>query len=253
MTPKEPMREPAGSAAGREFQELIARAQRGDAEARAEVIATNLGLVRSIVSRFTNRGEDPEDLFQLGSIGLVKAMERYDPGYGTQFSTYAVPLIIGEIKRYLRDNGPIKVSRRLKEVAHRAQQAAQNLARKLEREPNLREIADELGLPPDEVLAALDGVRSVASLQEPVFGDEGEPILLEDQVAADPQAAETNEERLTLRLAMQQLPPRERLIIYWRFFQDLTQTEIARKIGVSQVQVSRLEKKALSEIRRLIG
>lgn len=238
--------------AGPSNEELAALAHGGDARARARLIERNVGLVRSIVSRYAARGEDPEDLYQVGCIGLIKAAERFDAAFGTRFTTYAVPLIIGEIKRYLRDTGPIKVSRRLKEVAGMAQRAEARLSLELGRMPTVNEVAASLDLPAEEVVEALDSARTPVSLYEPVHEDDGEPILLMDQVSSG--GGEDNWfAGVSVRKALAELPERDKKILYMRFFQEKTQTEVAEIMGVSQVQISRLEKQALLKIRERLG
>lgn len=233
-------------------EELASRARAGDGAARGLLVERNLGLVRSIIARFTGRTEEPEDLFQVGAIGLIKAAERFDSNYGTKFTTYAVPLIIGEIKRHLRDTGPIKVSRRLKEVAGLAQRAESRLAISLGRNPTMNELAAELALPAEEVVAALDSARPPTSLFEPVFEDDGEPITLLDQIGR-----RDGDDKLfagvSVRQALSGLPERDRRVLFLRFFREKTQAEVAQMLGVSQVQISRLEKHALDRIRRLLG
>ncbi|MGE5560070.1 MAG: SigB/SigF/SigG family RNA polymerase sigma factor [Chloroflexota bacterium] len=237
--------------AGPSNEDLAVLARSGDARARARLIERNVGLVRSIVSRYAARGEDPDDLYQVGCIGLIKAAERFDPGFGTKFTTYAVPLIIGEIKRYLRDTGPIKVSRRLKEVAGLAQRAEARLSLELGRAPTVGEVAAALELPAEEVVEALASAKAPASLFEPVFEDDGEPILLMDQVAGG--GDDNWFAGVGVRKALAELPDRDRKILYMRFFQEKTQTEVAEIMGVSQVQISRLEKHALLKMRERLG
>lgn len=240
------------SGAGPSNEELAALARGGDARARGRLIERNIGLVRSIVARFAARGEDPEDLYQVGCIGLIKAAERFDATLGTRFTTYAVPLIIGEIKRYLRDTGPVKVSRRLKEVAALAQQAEAKLALELGRAPTITEVAAALELPAEEVVEALDSARAPASLFEAVYEDDGEPILLIDQVSLN-DGEESWFAAVSVRKALAELPERERKILFMRYFQDKTQSEVAEMLGVSQVQISRLEKHALAKIRERLA
>lgn len=233
-------------------EELAAQARAGDAAARSCLIERNINLVHSIVGRFVARGEEPEDLFQVGCIGLIKAAERFDASFGTRFSTYAVPLVIGEIKRYLRDTGPIKVSRRLKEVAGQAQRMEARLSIELGRAPTVNEVAAALELPAAEVIEALDSSHAPVSLQEAVFEDDGEPITLMDQVSLESGEAGWFA-GVSVRRALAELPERDRKILYLRFFQEKTQTEVAQMLGVSQVQISRLEKSALLKIREHLG
>lgn len=231
-------------------KELVARAQQGDKAARDRVVVANLRLVRSLAARFSASGADPEDLFQLGCIGLLKAVDRFDLGFNVRFSTYAVPLILGEIRRHLRDDGPIRVSRSLKVLAQQVRRRRDQLAARLGREPTVAEIAAELKVAPEDVLEALDGVRPPASIHQTVHQGEGDPIYLLDQLASQ----DSNREglwldRVALRESLARLEEREKQVILLRFFRDKTQTEVAAMLGCSQVQVSRLERRALAQIR----
>lgn len=235
-------------------RELVRRAQNGDREARDRLVEGNLRLVRSLVARFAATTADPEDLFQLGCIGLLKAVDRFDLSYDVRFSTYAVPLILGEIRRHLRDDGPLRVSRGLKQLAQQARKAHEKLAGDLGREPTVPEIAQALGVPPEEVVEALDGARTPASIHQTVHESDGDPIYLLDQLAGE----EGNREgqwldRVALREGLAQLDPREQTVILLRFFRDKTQTEVASILGCSQVQVSRLERRAIELIRRFMS
>lgn len=235
-------------------RDLIRRARNGDEEARAEVIQANLRLVRSLVQRFAATGHDPDDLFQLGCIGLVKAVDRFDLLYDVRFSTYAVPLILGEIRRYLRDDGPMRVSRSLKALAHQARRTAEKLRGDMGREPSIMEIAREMQVEPDEVIAALDGVRAPASIYQTIHEGDGDPIFLLDKLSQDEGGVESNWlDRVALRDGLARLEGRERTVLMLRFFRDMTQTQVAQILGVSQVQVSRLERRALEQIRRFIS
>jgi len=217
-----------------------------DPEAGRRLLEQHSRLVWDIVNRFRGRGEELDDLYQVGCVGLLKAARRYDPRYGTRFSTFAVPTVMGEIRRHLRDRGPLRVSRRLKEVAGRASRARTELEAKLGREPTLQEVAAALDVSPDELVQALEASRPPLSLYEPWAPDEGGALVL-DRIAV--QEAEGVLERVALRQALDRLPPRERQVLKLRFFEDLTQTEIAGRLGVSQGQVSRLERHALRLIR----
>lgn len=241
-----------------EFKELLIRAQSADIsvsdQAKERILETNLNLVRSIVHRFTNRGYEWDDLFQIGCIGLLKAIERFDMGFNVKFSTYAVPMIIGEIRRYIRDDNPVKVSRPLKELAFRVHKTQEKLQGNLGREPTITEIAKELSLAPQEIVSALEAVQPQVSLYEQTFqsSDGGDAIHLLDQlVLADGQDS-AYFDKLALREVLTRLPIKERTVIYLRFFADKTQAEIATTIGLSQVQVSRIEKQALKIIRKLL-
>ncbi|HWI61643.1 MAG TPA: RNA polymerase sporulation sigma factor SigF [Symbiobacteriaceae bacterium] len=231
-------------------RELIGRAQQGDKTARDQLVEANLRLVRSLVSRFASTSADPEDLFQLGCIGLLKAVDRFDLSYDVRFSTYAVPLILGEIRRYLRDDGPMRVSRGLKQLAQQARKAQEKLAGDLGREPTVAEVAAALGVEPEEVVEAMEGARAPASIHQTVHEGDGDPIYLLDQLTTDSDPREGQWlDHVALREGLSQLEPREQMVIILRFFRDKTQTEVATILGCSQVQVSRIERKALERIR----
>jgi len=233
-----------------EVRRLVALAQAGDKPARDQLVEGNLRLVRSLVSRFSASGADPEDLFQIGCIGLLKAIDRFDLSYDVRFSTYAVPLIMGEIRRYLRDDGPMRVSRSLKQLAQQARKVRERLSLELQRDPTVAEVAEELGVNPEDVVEALEGVRPPASIHQTVHEGDGDPIYLLDQLAAeDGQREGVWLDRVALREGLQRLDERERMVILLRFFRDKTQTEVASLLGCSQVQVSRLERRALERIR----
>ncbi|CAM3426792.1 RNA polymerase sporulation sigma factor SigF [Hydrogenibacillus schlegelii] len=234
-----------------EIRSLIARAHAGDEAARTALVEANLRLVWSIVQRFLNRGYEADDLFQIGAIGLIKAIDKFDLAYDVKFSTYAVPMIIGEIQRFIRDDGTIKVSRALKEAGLRVRRARDELMKSLGREPTIQEVADALGLTPDDVILAQEATRPPASIHETVYENDGDPITLLDQIADDREEAWI--EHVGLRDVIARLPERERLIIYLRFFKDQTQEEVAARLGISQVQVSRLEKKILETLKKEIG
>ncbi len=231
---------------------LFQRLREGDEGARQELIQGNLRLVLSVIQRFHNRGEHVDDLFQVGCMGLMKAIDNFDLAQNVRFSTYAVPMIVGEIRRYLRDNNPIRVSRSVRDVAYRALQARDALTHRLSREPSVEEIAAELGLPREEVILALDAIQEPVSLFEPIFDDGGDTIYVMDQIHDE--AAEDSAwlESLALRQAMRHLDHREKLILALRFYQGKTQMEVAEEIGISQAQVSRLEKAALTQLRKLV-
>ncbi|MFZ5817430.1 MAG: RNA polymerase sporulation sigma factor SigF [Bacillota bacterium] len=238
----------------KEVRQLVARAQGGDREARDRLVEGNLRLVRSLVSRFGSTSADPEDLFQLGCIGLLKAIDRFDLSFEVRFSTYAVPLILGEIRRHLRDDGPVRVSRGLKQLAQQARKAREKLASELGRDATIAEVARELGVRPEEVIEAMDGARPPASIHQTIHEGDGEPIYLLDQLAAeDGQREGLWLDRVALRESLERLEPRERMVILLRFFRDKTQTEVAAILGCSQVQVSRIERRALERIREFVS
>ena len=231
------------------IRELLEAVRDGDEEARDRLIYSNLRLVLSVIQRFTNRGEYVDDLFQVGCIGLIKAIDNFDLGQNVKFSTYAVPMIIGEIRRYLRDNNPIRVSRSLRDIAYRALQVRDRLVADTSREPTVTEIAAALGLPREEIVYALDAIQEPISLFEPIYHDAGDPIYVMDQVSDDKNLDVNWLEGISIKEAMLRLPARERLILRLRFFEGRTQMEVADEIGISQAQVSRLEKAALKQMR----
>lgn len=232
--------------------ELIVKAQQGDHLAKEQLVEENIGLVWSLVRRFVNRGYDLEDLFQIGSIGLIKSIDKFDTSFGVRFSTYAVPMILGEIKRFLRDDGMIKVSRSLKDVAYKARLKKEELVRELDREPTISEIAAGLEMEVEEIVLAMEANTEVESLQAVIHQGEGRPITLSDKVDQSPKEQENIMDRLLLGELIEQLEPQERQIIMFRYFQDRTQTEIAELLGISQVQVSRIEKRILKRMRKMI-
>lgn len=235
-----------------EMKELLARAQKGDAKARERLINCNLKLVFNLVKRFHNRGYELEDLFQIGCIGLMKAIDKFDLGFNVRFSTYAVPMIVGEIRRFLRDDNPVKVSRSIKETAYKVQQGRDSLTAKIGREPTVNEIAAELGIPREEVVTALEALQPPASIYETLHQDDGDPIYLLDQLSEDDGAMAPRLDNIAVKEVLKQLPDRDRLILLWRFFADKTQGEIAARLGLSQVQVSRLERQALKKLRDMM-
>jgi len=235
-----------------EMVRMIQAVKGGDLEAREEFIKGNLRLVLSVIQRFNNRGENPDDLFQVGCIGLIKALDNFDLSHGVKFSTYAVPMIIGEIRRYLRDNNAIRVSRSLRDLAYRALSAKEKLARQLQREPVISEIAKEIEAEVEDVVLALDSIQDPISLFEPVFHDEGDAIYVMDQVKDIKNTDARWIESISLSEAMKKLTPRERHILTMRFFEGKTQMEVAEEISISQAQVSRLEKNALKYMRKYV-
>ena len=229
---------------------LIGRAHQGDKKARDTLFEENTGLIYSVAKRFLGRGVEMEDLFQIGSIGLLKAVDKFDTGYQVKFSTYAVPMIAGEIKRFLRDDGMLKVSRSLKETACKAYQAREELERSLGREPTLAEIAQALEADREELILALESGAEVESLQQTIFQGDGSSIQLEDKLEAEGDSQEELLNRVLLEEILGVLPGQERALLYQRFFQERTQAEIARELGISQVQVSRMEKRILKQLRQ---
>ena len=231
-------------------KDLIERAHRKDKEARDKLILDNMGLIGSIVKRFEGRGVDREDLFQIGSIGLIKAVDKFDTSFGVMFSTYAVPMITGEIKRFLRDDGMIKVSRSIKETAYKTYIAKERLERELKREPAISEIAEALDMPIEDIAVAMDASADVESLQKTVYQGDGSEILLMDRILDENNEIRKLTDNITLEELLSHLDGDERQIIYMRYYQEKTQAEVARILGISQVQVSRLEKKILLKMRK---
>lgn len=234
-----------------EVKRLIALSQSGDTIARDTLVSCNIRLVWSVVQRFLNRGYEAEDLFQIGCIGLLKSVDKFDLSYDVKFSTYAVPMIIGEIQRFLRDDGTLKVSRSLKELANKVRKTKDELSKTIGRLPTVKEVADELGISPEEVVFAQEANKPPSSIHETVFENDGDPITLMDQIADETQ--EKWFEKLALNEAIGGLSERERLIVYLRYYRDQTQSEVASRLGISQVQVSRLEKKILQSIKNQIA
>ncbi len=237
---------------GAKMRELFVTLRAGDEGARNQLINGNLRLVLSVIQRFNNRGEYVDDLFQVGCIGLMKAIDNFDLGQNVKFSTYAVPMIIGEIRRYLRDNNPIRVSRSLRDIAYKALQVRDVLVSKNAREPSVAEIAEELSVPREEVVFALDAIQEPISLFEPIYHDGGDPIFVMDQIKDQKNLDENWLEGIAIREALERLNPREKLILTLRFFSGKTQMEVAEEIGISQAQVSRLEKAALSHMKKYV-
>ncbi|MCC5464360.1 RNA polymerase sporulation sigma factor SigF [Pelosinus baikalensis] len=235
-----------------EIKNLLHKAQAGDQIAKEYILENNINLVRSVVHRFTNRGYEWDDLFQLGCIGLVKAIERFDTKFSVKFSTYAVPMIIGEIRRFIRDDNPVKVSRPVKELAYKVHRTQERLQGLLGRDPTITEIAKELSLAPQEVVAALEAIQTPTSLYANVFHDDGDPILLLDQMKYCEEEDSAYFEKLALKEIVLRLPEKERLVIHLRFFADKTQAEVAQIIGLSQVQISRIEKQALKLMKEFM-
>ena len=231
-----------------EKMELLKKMHNGDKSAREKLISGNLKLVLSVIQRFSSRGENPDDLFQIGCIGLIKAIDRFDLSHNVRFSTYAVPMIIGEIRRHLRDSTPIRVSRSLKDIAYRAMQVKESLTAKLQREPSVEEISKELNIPREDVVMALESIIEPLSLYEPVYSDGGDTLYVLDQVGTGNESNDWIYE-IWLRQVLEKLSDREKQIVQLRFFEGKTQTEVAKEIGISQAQVSRLEKGVLNQIK----
>lgn len=234
-----------------EKEELFIKIKQGDIEAREKFISGNLRLVLSVLQRFTGRTESMDDLFQVGCVGLIKSIDNFDLSLNVQFSTYAVPMIIGEIRRYLRDNNPIRVSRSVRDMAYKALQAREKLTKELGREPTIEQIAKEIGVPQEEIVFSFEAIQDPISLQEPVYNDGTENLYIMDQVSDTKSSDEMWAENLTIEQAMKKLNEREKMIITKRFFDGRTQMEVANEIGISQAQVSRLEKDAIHRIKKL--
>jgi len=235
-----------------EMRQLLMSMKKGDNESRERFIRGNLRLVLSVIQRFNNRGENVDDLFQVGCIGLIKAIDNFDLEQNVKFSTYAVPMIIGEIRRYLRDNNSIRVSRSLRDIAYRALQIRDKLVGENNKEPTISQIAKELKVPREEVVFALDAIQDPVSLFEPIYHDGGDAIYVMDQISDNKNLDDSWLENISIKEAMKKLNDREKLILNLRFFDGRTQMEVADEIGISQAQVSRLEKTALRHMRKYI-
>lgn len=233
-----------------QMTELLYKAKSGDQQARDTLVNCNLKLIFNLVQRFTHRGYEPEDLFQIGTIGLIKAIDKFDFSYNVKFSTYAVPMIIGEIRRFLRDDNPIKISRSYKELVYKVNRGKEMLTRELGREPSLTEVAEHLGVDREDIVEALEAVQSPTSIHETLYQDDSDPIYILDQLSSEKQ--DDWFDNLTLKEVINKLPDREKQVILLRFFQDKTQNEVASIIGLSQVQVSRIERTALKRIREFL-
>lgn len=231
----------------KQVKHLIRLSQSGDSDARDLLVQKNMRLVWSVVQRFISRGYEPDDLFQIGCIGLLKAVDKFDLKYDVKFSTYAVPMIIGEIQRFIRDDGAVKVSRSLKETGIRVRKKRDDLSKKLGRNPTINELAESLEMAPEDIVLSLEAIRAPYSIHETVFENDGDPITILDQISDGDNGSWFD--KMVVREAVDQLDEREKLIVYLRYFKDQTQTEVAARLGISQVQVSRLEKKILNEIK----
>ena len=234
------------------MREMIEKAQAGDKDARRELIQGNLRLVLSVIQRFQNRGDNVDDLFQVGVIGLLKAIDHFDTSQPVRFSTYGVPMVIGEIRRYLRDGSRIKISRSMRDNAYRALTAKEKLTGQLQREPTVEEIAREIDLPREEVIFALDAIADPVSLYDPVFQEGGDAICVMDQVRDERSTDDSWLDQIAMKQAMEQLSPREKRILALRFYDGKTQMEVSAEVGISQAQVSRLEKGVLDKIKRCL-
>ena len=232
--------------------ELLRRAKSGDPQGREELISGNLRLVLSVVQKFSGRGENPDDLFQVGCVGLIKAIDGFDLSQPVRFSTYGVPMIVGEIRRYLRDNSAVRVSRSLRDTAYRVMQAREKLMADSQREPTVEQLAKTLGIPREEVVFAMDAVTEPVSLFEPLYSDSGDTVCVMDQVRDKKNTDAQWSEQIALKDAMNRLGERERHILALRFYEGKTQMEVSQEVGISQAQVSRLEKSALRTIRKNI-
>ena len=229
-------------------EELLKKVKKGDSAARDELISGNLRLVLSVVQRFQGRGENPDDLFQVGCIGLIKSIDNFDISQGVRFSTYAVPMIIGEIRRFLRDNNPVRVSRSIKDTAYKAMQVKEKLMNKTQREPTVNEIAKELNIPKADVVLALESIVDPVSLYDPVYSDSGDTVYVLDQVGDNNDDKNWLDE-IYLKDSIKKLSEREKTILTLRFMQGKTQMEVSKEIGISQAQVSRLEKSVIDRIK----
>ncbi len=230
-----------------EVKELIKRSHEGDQDARDLIVQKNMRLVWSVVQRFLNRGYEPDDLFQIGSIGLLKSVDKFDLSYDVKFSTYAVPMIIGEIQRFIRDDGTVKVSRSLKEMANKIRKAKDELSKTYGRIPTVNELAEFLELTPEDIILAQEASRLPSSIHETVYENDGDPITLLDQIDNGEEGRWFD--KIALKEAIMELDEREKLIVYLRYYKDQTQSEVAARLGISQVQVSRLEKKILQQMK----
>lgn len=236
-----------------EVVELLNKTRAGDLDARERLINGNLRLVFNLVKRFQYRGYEEEDLFQIGTIGLIKAIDKFDPSFNVKFSTYAVPMIIGEIRRFLRDDHSIRVSRSVKEIGFRIPRVKEELIRAKGREPTIGEIAEALGISREEVVSSLEALQHPVSIHETLYQDDGDPIFLIDQLKAEAGMDSIWTENLALKEVLSKLPEREKQVLRMRFFEDKTQTQVAKALGLSQVQISRIERQALGHIKELMS
>lgn len=235
-----------------EMMRLLHEAKEGNIASRDKLVNCNLKLIFNLVQRFSHRGYELEDLFQIGTIGLIKAIDKFDFSYGVKFSTYAVPMIIGEIRRFLRDDHPIKVPRSYKELVYKVNRTRENLSTTLGREPTIGEIAEEIGVERDEIVSALEAVQSPTSIHDTLYQDDSDPIYVLDQLPMEKELEPSWFEKIALKEVLEKLPERERKVLLMRFFEDKTQSEIAAQLNLSQVQISRIERAALHRIRQLL-
>ncbi|NLO89685.1 MAG: RNA polymerase sporulation sigma factor SigF [Clostridia bacterium] len=236
-----------------ETKELLKKAKEGDEKAREKLINCNLKLVFNLVKRFENRGCELEDLFQIGTIGLMKAIDKFALSYDVKFSTYAVPMIIGEIRRFLRDDNPIKISRSVKKTAYEVNRKREELAKELGREPSIGEVSEALGLSAEEVVIAMEAVQQPSSIHDTLYQDDGDPIYVLDQLKSDVDDEAAWFDRIALKEVLLKLPEKHRKVLILRFLHDKTQTEVAEIVGLSQVQVSRIERQAIAALRQMIS
>jgi RNA polymerase sporulation-specific sigma factor len=236
----------------KEMMELLRKAQKGDVDARERLVNCNLKLIFNLIQRFAHRGYELEDLFQIGTIGLIKAIDKFDFSYGVKFSTYAVPMIIGEIRRFLRDDHPIKVPRSYKELVYKINRSREKLAVDLRRDPTINEIAQDLGVESEDVIIALEAVQSPASIHDTLYQDDSDPIYVLDQLPLDKDTNPAWFEKIALQEVLDKLPEREKHVLMLRFFEDKTQSEIAKSMNLSQVQISRIERAALHRLRQIL-
>ncbi|AHF09827.1 MULTISPECIES: RNA polymerase sporulation sigma factor SigF [Dehalobacter] len=236
-----------------ELMELLHKAQNGDIDARERLVNCNLKLIFNMIQRFSHRGYDLEDLFQIGTIGLIKAIDKFDFSYGVKFSTYAVPMIIGEIRRFLRDDHPIKVPRSYKELVYKINRSREKLSSELNREPTLNEIAEDIGTPSEDIILAIEAVQSPSSIHDTLYQDDSDPIYVIDQLPQEKDADPGWFEKIALQEVLDKLPGREKEVLYQRFFEDRTQNEIAKVMNLSQVQISRIERAALLHLKQILN
>ena len=235
-----------------ETMELLKKAKQGDSEAREKLINCNLKLIFNLIQRFVHRGYELEDLFQIGTIGLIKAIDKFDFSYGVKFSTYAVPMIIGEIRRFLRDDHPIKVPRSYKELVYKINRSREKLSTSLKREPTINEIATDLNLDPEDIIMALEAVQNPSSIHDTLYQDDSDPIYVIDQLPLEKDNNPQWFEKIALKEVLSKLPEREKNVLMMRFFEDKTQSEIAKLMNLSQVQISRIERAALHRLRSIL-
>lgn len=234
-------------------KELIERAHKGDGEAREKLVLENMGLIGSIVKRFAGRGYEQEDLFQIGSIGLIKAVDKFDTSFDVKFSTYAVPMITGEIKRFLRDDGMIKVSRSLKENSVKMARAIEEYRREYQCEPTVEQLAEKTGIDPEEIVMSFEAAADVESIYRTVYQGDGSEVCLIDKIEEKRNYNEESVNRMVIQQIMDELPENERMLIKMRYFEERTQTDIAGELGISQVQVSRMEKRILAAMKKKLA